>query len=169
MSPMMDNMHQEPSSSNGVSQFASATPTFRIKRPGARPIVFEGIELAMAMSFTPGLPYWYEINLYRTSDQRFVVTVKLFFGAEGEQDQVRAWEFDSLEQALDKLAHYDAGQDIRVAINPADPRISSAELAACAMDLRARIMAARHHFESLVGEFFYDLEAPKAVVGRGRG
>ena len=169
MSPMMDNLHQDPSSSNGASQFPSAVPTFRIKRPGARPIVFEGIELAMAMSFTPGLPFWYEINLYRTSDQRFVVTVKLFFQAESEQDQVRGWEFDSLEQALDKLAHYDAGQDIRVAVNPADPGICAAELAACAMDLRAKILGARRHYESLVGEFFYDLEAPKTAVGRGRG
>jgi len=166
---MMENLHQDPSSSTGMSQFASAPPTFRIKRPGARPIVFEGIELAMAMSFTPTVPYWYEVNLYRTTDQRFVVTVKLFYQSEDEQDQVRGWEFESVEQALDKLAHYDAGQDIRVAVNPADPGICSAELAACAMDLRARIMSARRHFESLVGEFFYDLEAPKASVGRGRG
>ena len=169
MSPMMENLHQDPSSNSGVAQFASTAPSYRIKRPGARPIVFDGTELAMAMSFTPAIPFWYEINLYRTTEQRFVVTVRMFQQAEGEQDQVRGWEFDSLEQALDKLAHYDAGQDIRVAMNPADPDICAAELAACAMDLRAKIMGARRHYESLIGEFFYDLEAPKASVGRGRG
>jgi hypothetical protein len=165
---MMESMHQDPSSHPGISHFASNAPSFRIKRPGARPLVFEGIELAMAMSFSLSLPYWYEVNLYRTTDQRFVATIKLFYRAENEQDMVKAWEFDSLEQALDKLASYDAGQDVRVTLDPSDLSASAAELAACAMELRAKIMAARRHFESLVGEFFYELDVPKAPPARPR-
>ena len=166
MSSMMDSLHQDQPS--GAQHFAMGVPSFRIKRPGARPLAFDGIELAMAMSYTPALPFWYEINLYRTTDQRFVTCVKLFHQAESEQDTVRAWEFDTLEQAMDKLAHYDAGQDIRVQFDPSDATSSAAELAACAMDLRARLMAARRHYESLVGEFFYDLDTAKAPSQRAR-
>lgn len=163
MSYMMESLHQDPSAMAGGPHYAAApsAPSFRLKRPGARPLVFEGTELAMAMSFTPGVPYWYELNLYRTSDQRFVVAVKTFYAAEGEQDVSRAWECDGLDQALEKLSGYDAGQDVRLGFDAADPSMSAAELAACAMELRARVLAARRHYQSLVGEFFYDLESSK--------
>lgn len=165
---MMESLHQDPSSHPGVSQFATSAPSFRIKRPGARPLVFEGIELGMAMSFTPALPYWYEVNLYRTTDKRFVATIKLFYRAETEQDAVKAWDFDSLEQALDKLATYDAGEDVRVTLDLSDLTTSAAELAAYAMELRAKVVAARRHYASLVGEFFYELDLPKAAPSRTR-
>lgn len=163
MSYMMESLHQDPSSM-AAPQYAAAPasmPVFRIKRPGARPLIFEGVELAMGMSFTPGLPYWYEVNLYRTSDQRFVVAIRLFHASKDEQDSVRGWEFDSLDHALEKLAHYDAGQDVKLTIDPSSGHMAAAELAACAMELRAKVMAARRHYESLIGEFFYDLEQPK--------
>lgn len=163
MSYMMESLQQD-GSPLMAPQYASAPaslPVFKIKRPGARPLIFEGTELAMAMSFTPGLPYWYEINLYRASDQRFIVAIRQFFSSKEEQDQVRGWEFDGLEQALDHLAHYDAGQDVKVSMDPANSRLSPAELAACAMELRAKVMAARRHYESLIGEFFFDLEQGK--------
>lgn len=165
---MMESLHQDPSSHPGVSQFAPNAPTFRIKRPGARPLVFEGIELAMAMSFTPALPYWYEVNLYRTSDQRFVATVKQFYQSETEQDMIKAWDFDSLEQAIDRLANYDAGEDVRISVDPSDLSASAAELAACAMELRAKVISARRHYASLVGEFFYELDLPKVAPSRSR-
>lgn len=163
MSYMMESLHQDPSSmaASSYAPAPAAVPTFRIKRPGARPLVFEGVELAMAMSFTPALPYWYEINLYRTSDQRFVAAVKLFFQSPDEKDQIRAWDFDTLDQALEKLAGFDAGQDVRLDCDPTDESLGAAELAACAMDLRAQVLAARRHYGSLVGEFLYDLEQGK--------
>jgi hypothetical protein len=169
MSSMTDQLMPDQMVPHGTMQFTMTAPTFRIKRPGARPLVFEGIELAMAMSFTPSLPYWYEVNLYRTSDQRFVAAVRLFFQAESEVDQVRAWDFDTLDQALDKLAQYDAAQDIRFAMDPVNLTLPPAELAAMAMELRARVDSARRHFSSLLGEFFYELDTVKVPVPRGRG
>lgn len=161
MSYMMESLHQDPSAMAGGPHYAAApasAPSFRIKRPGACPLSFEGSELAMAMSFTPGVPYWYEINLYRTTDGRFVAAVKQFFASKDENDHAKAWEFDALDQALEKLAHYDAGQDVKLTLDPSDTSMGAAELAACAMELRARVMAARRHYETLIGEFFYDLE-----------
>lgn len=155
MSMMMEAVRND---TNSTPAYANANATsFRIKRLGARPLSFQGSELAMAMSFTPSIPYWYEVNIYRTVEQRFVLAVRLFFQSEHEQDVVRAWEFDSLADALDKMEAYDAAQDVRVTFDTSKPMVV-AELTAKAMDLHASAAAARGHYSGLVGEFFYTLE-----------
>lgn len=130
----------------------------RLRRMGARPLVFQGMELGMAMSFSPDLPYWYEINLYRTADSRFVLAVRLFHQSEDARDTVEAWTFDSLADAMDALEGYDAGKDVPVTVSATDPALSAADLAAHAMDLRARAEAARRHFGGLVGEFLHQMD-----------
>jgi hypothetical protein len=132
--------------------------TWRLRRLGARPLVFKGTELAMAMSFTPALPYWYEIAVFRTEQQRFVLCIKQFFVAESETDVCDAWEFDSLEGVFAAIEAYDAARDVRfepggLAGSPA------AELAARALSLKAEVNAARAHFAGLVGELFQELDA----------
>lgn len=132
--------------------------TYRIKRSGARPLKFAGSELAMAMSFTPACPYWYEINLYRTTDIEFVVAVRIFHQAEDVQDNVEAWKFATLEDALWQIESYDAAGDI-VAPFPDDmDSATPADLAADAMELRARIKAARQHYHGLAGEILCELD-----------
>jgi hypothetical protein len=133
--------------------------TYKIKRMGKRPLVFNGSELGMAMSFTPGTPYWYEINILRTTDQHFVLVVKLFFQSPDETDSVRAWECDSFAEVLDALEAYDAADDVRVRVDMDDTGMSAAEMAAWALDLRARALGARTHFQVLVGQLLHDLEA----------
>jgi hypothetical protein len=134
--------------------------SYRIKRMGARPLVFQGTELAMAMSFTPELPYWYEINLFRTTDQHFVLAIKLFYQSANEKDTAQVWKYETIDQALDTLETYDAGQDVRVTVNPADTSLTAAELAAYAMDLSAKTKAARAHYAGLAGEFLHEIEQP---------
>ena len=158
MSSMMETVQSDQSGQNGVTQFMQNVPHHCIKRMGGRPIVFEGSELAMAMSFSPAVPFWYEINLYRTKDQQFVATVRLFFQSAEKEDTVRGWECSSLEEAIEKLMHYDAADDVRLSPNLAEGVATSAELAAGAMELRAQIKAHRNHYASLIGEFLYDLE-----------
>ena len=131
---------------------------FRLPRRGARPLTFSGHELAMAMSFTPGLPYWYEITIYRTSDQRFVLGIRQFFVSEQEKDTSDAWLFDTLPEVLDALEVYDAGRDVVADVGGVHSRMAPAELAAQAMELRARVEGARHHFASLMGEFFAEMD-----------
>lgn len=140
------------------SELSNAAPVFRIPRPGQRPLVFRGTNLAMAMSFTPDLPFWYEINIYRTDAQDFALVVKLFYQSEDERDTVKAWRFDTLPEVFDALEAYDAAEDIRVAGAPS-ASAGAAELATMALDLRARIAAYRVHWSTLVGEILAELEA----------
>ena len=130
---------------------------YRLRRPGARPLIFSGAELAMAMNFTPELPYWYEINIYRTSSQRFVLAIRQFFQSETEEDTCQAWEFETLAEVFDAIEQYDAAKDITVSMmemNVSTP----AELAAMSLDLRAQVTAARANFGGLVGELFEELD-----------
>lgn len=130
---------------------------FRIRRSGARPLSFAGTELAMAMSFTPELPYWYEINVFRTDSLKFVLAIKLFFVSEHETDTSDAWEFDSLADLLDAVEAYDASRDVRFDPGCLDTA-SPADLAARAMALQADIGAARAHFAALAGALFKDMD-----------
>ncbi|MEO0697999.1 MAG: hypothetical protein AAFY84_18115 [Pseudomonadota bacterium] len=160
MSSMMEQAQTEPSNQGAVAQFAPSAPVKRIKRVGGRPLVFEGSELAMAMSYTPTLPYWYETNLYRTTDNRFVACVRLFYVSADEQDTARAWECATLDEAIEKLVNYDAAADVRLTMDYASHDFYAAEMAAHALDIRARAKGYREHYASLIGEFLHDLDAP---------
>ena len=132
--------------------------SYRLSRPGMRPLSFHGSVLAMAMSFTPDLPYWYELNIYRTAEQKFVLSVKLFFGSTEETDRSKAWQFDTLSEAFDALEAYDAADDVRVDYTDLTG-MSAAELAMHSYDIAARLSAQRSHFASIVGELFSELDA----------
>lgn len=155
MSTLMESVTNDPSSTLSYSN--TSTNDFRIKRVGARPLSFHGIELAMAMSFTPSIPYWYEINIYRTTEHKFVLAIRLFFQSSEEEDSVQAWQFESLTDALEKIKSYDPAQDVRVDFDAEQP-MAIADLTAKAMFLHAKTSAARSHYASLIGEFFYSLE-----------
>ncbi|MFW5881141.1 MAG: hypothetical protein ACOCTP_01305 [Roseicyclus sp.] len=134
-----------------------AASAHRIRRLGKRPMVFKGSELARAMSFTPGLPYWYELNIFRTDQQKFVLAIKLFFASEDEMDSSDAWEFDTLGEVFDAIEAYDAGRDVRFDLQGlADA--PAAQMASVSMSLRAEVEAARAHFAGLVGELFQQLD-----------
>lgn len=155
LSPTMSDSFARATELPSVGNSAS----FRLTRQGARPLAFSGTELAMAMSFTPGLPYWYEITIYRTSDQRFVLAIRLFYVSEHERDTADGWVFATLPEVFDALEAYDAGRDVVADLSTARAEMPAVELAARALDLRARVAAARHHFAGLVGEFFAELES----------
>lgn len=144
---------------DGTPGQEGALSHFRLRRLGARPLSFRGTELAMAMSFSPEIPYWYEINLYRTEAKDFVLGIKLYFQSSDERDVSQGWQVKSIDEAFDLLVGYDAGGDVRPGMSFEDVGASPADLAAAAFDIRARVEAARRHFESLVGELLHDLDS----------
>ena len=136
---------------------AAAAEHYRLSRPGARPLSFYGSELAMAMSYTPAQPYWYELNIYHTTEQKFVLAVRLFFQSEEVQDRMSAWEFESLAEAFDKLEAYDAASDLMFDVTLPSGS-SAAEFFAYGTVLRGRVAEVRQHFGGLVGEFMHQVE-----------
>lgn len=132
--------------------------TYRIARVGARPLRFSGSELAMAMSYTPEIPFWYEINIYRTTEGDFVTVVRLFHHSEDRRDTAEAWRMTTLDEALSKLEHYDAAKDVEFSLIEPDEFLCAAEFAARSMDLQARIMGQRKHYGGLVGEVLHELD-----------
>jgi hypothetical protein len=156
--PVQDSLAQ-PAEARSEAPPTGAT-AYRLRRMGARPLVFRGVELGMAMSFAPDLPYWYEVNLYHTVEDDFVLAIRLFHQSEGRRDTVVAWRFDSLADAFDALEGYDAAQDVPVALSAADDGLAPADLAAHALDLRAQADARRQHFAGLVGEFLHQIDLP---------
>ncbi|PJI91441.1 hypothetical protein BC777_0269 [Yoonia maricola] len=158
MTTMMEVTQPEQAVPAGVSQFAHTAMPYHIKRAGGRPLRFDGSELAMAMSYTSAIPYWYEINLYRTAEQGFVAAVRLFHQSEDKQDTIRAWEAATLDDAIDKLIGYDAANDVPLGTDFDVHTAAASEMGAWALQLMAHISDARHHYGSLIGEFLYDLE-----------
>jgi hypothetical protein len=150
----------KPAADSGVPNSNIGQPTFfRIVRSGARPIRFSGSELAMAMSFTPEIPFWYEINLYRTTETDFVAAVRLFHQSEERRDTVEAWQFKSLDEALSAIEHYDAAADVEFEMPDWGDKACGPDIAARALELRARIECQRRHYRGLVGEILYELDA----------
>lgn len=157
--PSMD-AYQRPSEGMADIPSLGMVTQHRLRRLGARPIVFSGSELAMAMSYTPQLPYWYEINVYRTDDQGFVLAIRQFFQSEDESDLVQAWSFETLAEVFDAVEAYDAGKDVRLPKETFSADAAPADLAASAMRLQAEVNAARLHYAGLVGEFFAEMDMP---------
>lgn len=139
-------------------QPAGATAAHLLRRPGRRPLRFEGVELGMAMSFMPGAPLWFEINVFRVGHGGFVACVKRFHRDEDESDFCRAWECTDFEAVMTALESYDPAADLRVEADPEDPALALPDLAAKAYALRAKAAEARRQYAGLVGEILHDLE-----------
>jgi hypothetical protein len=154
--------HPVPMSSHPVPTGAAAgtlsSGHYRLPSPGGRPVAFAGSELAMAMSFKPELPYWYEINLYRANDGSFPVAIKQFFQSSEETDVIRAWVTPTLDAAIQLIEEYDPAHDVPVPMSLFSTDMTAAELEAAAMDLQAQVAHARTHYRTLVGEFLHDLD-----------
>ncbi|MEM9761118.1 MAG: hypothetical protein AAF968_01180 [Pseudomonadota bacterium] len=129
-----------------------------LPRRGQRPLAFAGSELCMAMSYMPGARFWYELNIYRAEGGGFVVKIDMFTKDDSDPEMHDAWECDGFGDVMDSLEAYDAAGDIRIEVEPDDPGLSVADLAAYAMAIRARAEDARRQYRSLVGELLHDLE-----------
>lgn len=154
---------EQPQPSGAFASVGAATE-HKLPQSGGRPLIFAGNELAMAMSFTPGLPYWFEVNLYHSQAQEFVVAVRKFFQSENENDYVNSWSFPSIDAALSHIQNYDPAIDILIPEMDTD-MMTPAEMSAIALSLRAEVEAVRHHYSGLVGELFMELDAVEDSIG----
>lgn len=150
-----------PSGAHASVGFASQ---HKLPKPGGRPIVFNGAELAMAMSFTPSLPYWYEINLYHSEAQEFIVAIRKFFQSEDDADLVKSWSFVSVDAAIAHIEDYDPAIDIMIPEMDIGA-MAPAEMSAIALSLKADVEGVRNHYAGLVGELLMEMESAEASIG----
>lgn len=131
----------------------------RLRRTGQRPLNFTGRELCSAMSYASGTPLWYEINLYQTHDDKFVVDVRMFSKSEDERDMHRAVEVGSIDAMFEWLENHDPIVDVDCdCMTLAGSSLSPSEVALRAADLRMRVDEGRRQYADLVGQILYDLD-----------
>lgn len=133
---------------------------FKLKITGRRPKQFQGTLLCSAMSFVPGPPQWYEINVYRVVSGKFIVEVKLFAKSADERDFFRMHECTSFDEVVEFLETHDPATDIDAGkLKIKDDDLAPAEMALAAIAMKLRIEDARRQYGSLVGEILYDVVA----------
>ncbi|MGL4636215.1 MAG: hypothetical protein ACRCWF_09560 [Beijerinckiaceae bacterium] len=130
-----------------------------LRRTGERPLVFQGVEICSAMSYIPGAPLWYEINVYRTATESFVANVRMFTRSENDKDRFSACEADSFEEAIMWLEAYEPASDIRADLPLDDADVSVVELSIKAAAMRIRLSEARRQYRDLLGEVLFAVEA----------
>jgi hypothetical protein len=136
----------------------AADQLFTLRRSGARPMTFAGAELCSAMSYEPGTPMWYEINIYRTAARSYVANVKMFSKSEDEKDRFAAYEAENFDEVLAWLETYEPANDIRISLPFDDPQTPMVELGIRAAAASMKVAEARRQYRDLMGEVFFALE-----------
>jgi hypothetical protein len=131
---------------------------FSLRRSGARPMNFVGAELCSAMSYEPGTPLWYEVNVFRTAARSYVANVKMFTKSEDEKDRFSAYETESFDEALSWLESYEPANDIRIDLPFDRSDVPPVELGIRAAAASMRLAEARRQYRDLIGEVLFALE-----------
>ncbi|MEM9760967.1 MAG: hypothetical protein AAF968_00405 [Pseudomonadota bacterium] len=132
---------------------------FVLQRHGQRPLIFEGAELAMASSYLAGTPNWFELNIYRTVEGRFVVRIEMFANAADQRGMSDAWDCSSFGEVMDTIERWDAGKTVHFDFPSDHADLSIGELTAVGLTIRARVAEARRQFSAIVGELLMDLDS----------
>ena len=150
---------QMPGRDHNTVAFSEPITGYRLKRTGQRPYMFNGTELCNAMSYVPGTPFWYEINIYQNLNETFVVEIKMFTKSDNDREMFRVMEVSSLSDVFEKLENYQTAHDIEVPlVNFADTRKSVAEVGLQAAQIRLKMKEASRQFSDLVGQILFELE-----------
>jgi hypothetical protein len=142
---------------NGIPMAALAN-LITLRRTGERPLSFQGTEVCSAMSYMPGTPLWYEINVYRSAAESFVANVRMFTKSENDKDRFSAYEASSFDEAMFWLENYDPADDIRADLPLDSSEVPVIELGLKAAAVRMRLSEARRQYRDLLGEIFFAME-----------
>lgn len=113
-----------------------------LPRSGARPLRFTGVPVAETeLAPCCGVP-GYTARLYQKKPEGAVVELQPWL-PDATPGLPQAWQASDRAAALELLRRHDPALDVTCSIDPDDPALSHAEIAAHILDLRARIDAAR--------------------------
>ena len=136
---------------------ARVAPLQLLKRTGERRYAFNGQILATVCGVDRILPFWYEINVYRSVIGTYVSDIRLFGKNEEIADVFRVAEHNGIEELRDHLGRYDPRYDLPPIRYDRSPQ-SSAALTLCALEVRADMQRISDHYRATVGALLDVLE-----------
>jgi len=148
----------DPSTQARVGELqARALPPELLRRTGKRPYSFNGVAVATVSGITPALPFWYEINIFRTVSDTYVSDIRLFHKEADYPDFFRVEEHLDLETVFEHLEGYDPAGDL--ALSPSMPKwsTSNAALEFGVARLQMQVNRINQHYGSLVGALLHDI------------
>lgn len=138
---------------------AASVKQFRLKRSGIRPKVFQGVEVCHSMSYEMGTPFWYEINIYRTTEDGFVSEVKFFTKSDKMRDSFKTVDVDSTEELVAFFEGYDPTEDIDPGVVSTERLEKNAVFAATrATELAQFNCEAKRQWNDIVGEILFEID-----------
>jgi len=138
-----------------------ATPTeVTLRVSGGKPLRIVGVIMAEANSWSPSVPAWHEVTLYRTQGQECAASIRMLKKAMGETDIHHAELFASIEEGLNWLEEFDPTADLVPDFDASDRRVSTAEIALLSAALRQHADAVTRQWRGLLGEVLYRFSQP---------
>ena len=128
---------------------ARVAPLQLLKRTGERRYAFNGQILATVCGIERILPFWYEINVYRSVIGTYVSDIRLFGKGEDIVDVFRVAEHNDIDELRDHLGRYDPHYDLPPIRCGGSPQ-SSAALMLRAIEIRADMQRISEHYRVTV-------------------
>lgn len=138
---------------------AAMHPNQSLRRTGQRPFDFNGTLVAMTCGINATLPFWYEINAYRTRGDGWVSDIRLFRKEDGSTDLFHVAEHDDLDALFDHLESYDATGDLVPPRELVEGTASGTQLALHTARLQMAANQIVDHYRGLLGDLMIRLAA----------
>ena len=127
-------------------------PMHVLRRTGLRTFAFNGQLLGTVCGVDQVLPFWYEINVYRTVLGTYVSDIRLFGKGVDAADLFRVAEHDTMEALQEHFEHYDSSCDLPpIAYDSDTGATSAAALTLRAIEVQAEIRRIADHYQVTVG------------------
>ena len=147
------------------SDSASAPNQFTLRRSGRKAVKFSGWQMVEATGAGETAPMWYDLRLYRSDTNQFIVELVARRQQLDEQDLCRVEVFDTLEAASLWLENYACANDVPVPAALVDGAAPMAAAVLHAVQLRQRIARIGEEFHSLLSDVFEVLDVTDRVSG----
>ena len=134
-----------------------APKVIALKRSGERPLQFTGTEVCNAMGHSLGTSLWFELNIYRASNDFYVTNVRMFWKSPSEKDQHIVASHDSLDEAISYLEGMDLRKLVASQVDVSSTSKTTAEIIFEAAELRQKIDVAERQYRSVLGDVLYEL------------
>jgi hypothetical protein len=154
ISPQLRHLAEPPVEAMPIAEAPPAPlpPMQSLKRSGERPYVAHAAPVATLSGYSTELPFWYEINVYRTVADAYVTDIRLFHKNPNSADMFRVVEHDDMDDVFNYLERYDPSADLDPGRSISEPTASSASLALNAARLQLRVNQLTRHYQATVSE-----------------